>query len=188
MTYFSKFKLQQATQTLKSGGLIAYPTEAVYGLGCDPLNKSAVLKLLTLKKRPIDKGLILIAANFEQLAPYLLYDDAILTKILPTWKFSEVAITWVVPCQPWVPKYLTGKYQSLAVRVTNHPLSKALCEDFNAPIVSTSANLNKQKSAVNALQVRNYFYKDNLHIIHGLTGINTRESMIYDAVSGNKLR
>lgn len=188
MTYFSKFKLQQATKTLKSGGLIAYPTEAVYGLGCDPLNKSAVLKLLTLKKRPIDKGLILIAANFEQLAPYLLYDAEMLTKILPTWKLKDVAITWIIPSQPWVPQYLTGKHQSLAVRVTNHPLSKALCEDFNAPIVSTSANPNKKKSASNALQVQNYFHKYNIHIIHGLTGENKQESMIYDAVSGNKLR
>ena len=61
----SHAQLNQAVTALKQGGILAYPTEAVWGLGCDPFNQQAVLKLLALKQRPMDKGLILIAANVE---------------------------------------------------------------------------------------------------------------------------
>ncbi len=186
MPYLSPFKLQQASHQLERGGLIAYPTEAVYGLGCDPVNEDAVMRLLSLKQRPIEKGLILIAANFEQLSSFLDYDEKILAKVETS---SSEVITWVIPAQSWVPKWLTGKHASLAIRVTAHPLSKALCEQFDCPIVSTSANPHHRQPARNALQVRSYFPKaSKLTILNGKTGGNKNPSKIYDAVTGRCFR
>ncbi len=186
MRYLSGFKLQQASHQLEKGGLVAYPTEAVYGLGCDPINEAAVMKLLNLKQRPIEKGLILIAANFEQLSPFLDYDEKILARIQ---RNTPEIITWVIPAQSWVPKWLTGKHSSLAIRVTAHPLSKALCEQFDYPIVSTSANPHHRQPARNALQVRSYFSNSSkLTILNGQTGGNKNPSRIYDAVTGQCFR
>ena len=185
MAYLSRFKIQQACYQLEAGNVIAYPTEAVYGLGCDPLQESAVLRLLALKQRPVEKGLILIAANFEQLAPYLIYDEEIFKKVHST---GTDAVTWVIPCQSWVPKWITGNHHSLAVRVTKHPLSKALCKYFDAPIVSTSANPSNKQPAVTALQVRNYFSRQKIHLLAGTTGGNKMPSTIYDAVTRLQLR
>jgi len=185
MAYLSRFKIQQACHQLESGNVIAYPTEAVFGLGCDPLNESAVLQLLALKQRPVEKGLILIAANFEQIAPYLLYDEDILNKVHST---GMNAVTWVIPCQSWVPKWITGNHDSLAVRIIKHPLSNALCQYFNAPIISTSANPNNKQPAMTALQVRCYFPQQKVHLLNGETGGNITPSSIYDAVTGLQLR
>ncbi len=186
MSYLSRFKIQQACQQLDAGDILAYPTEAVYGLGCDPLNEDAVMKLLKLKQRSVDKGLILIASDFSQLAPYLNYDEKILKRVEDSW---PEAVTWVIPTQHWVPEWLTGKHLSLAVRVTAHPLSNRLCEAFDGPIVSTSANPSHKKPARSVLQVRNYFPKEpQLKILGGNTGGNRNPSRIYDAVSGKCLR
>ncbi len=184
MAFFSTLQLRLATAHLKAGDVIAYPTEAVYGLGCDPLNQQAVLNLLALKQRSIDKGLILIAANFNQLSPFLAYNESILDKIRPTW---PGAVTWIIPAQDWVPVWLTGSRRSLAVRVTAHPLAKALCQQFNGAIVSTSANPNTKPPARTALQVRHYF-SQQVAIIAGATAGNKNPSVIYDAVTGSQLR
>jgi L-threonylcarbamoyladenylate synthase len=185
MSSLSNFKLRLAAAEIKAGGVIAYPTEAVYGLGCDPLNETAVLKLLALKQRPVEKGLILIAADFSQLAPYLIYDETLLNQVLATW---PGAVTWIMPTQAWVPKWLTGTHNSLAVRVTNHPLVKALCQQANRPLVSTSANPSGKKPATNALQVRHYFSPAQVTIINGATGGNKSPSAIYDAKTAKRLR
>lgn len=184
MSFFSNFKLRRAANKIWAGEIIAYPTEAVYGLGCDPLNEAAILRLLALKQRPIEKGLILIAADFEQLKPFLDYDQQILDRVLPTW---PGAVTWIIPTQSWVPKWLTGEHQSLAVRVSAHPLVKALCQQLHSPLVSTSANPSRKKPAINPLQVRKYF-AEQVTIISGATGGNKNTSAIYDARTGVCLR
>ncbi|MGB0937875.1 MAG: L-threonylcarbamoyladenylate synthase [Colwellia sp.] len=143
----SHSSIQQAFTVFNQGGVIAYPTEAVFGLGCDPDNTEAINKLLALKQRSVDKGLILLAGSYRQLLPYL-NDDA-LTKeerdiILSRW---PDAITQVLPAHLDISPLLCGIYSSIAVRVTNHPDVVALCEKTNKPIVSTSANLTGQPPA-----------------------------------------
>tara|TARA_B110000014_G_C20105538_1_gene581236 strand:- start:219 stop:782 length:564 start_codon:yes stop_codon:yes gene_type:complete len=133
--------ISQATKVFNQGGIIAYPTEAVFGLGCDPDNAEAINKLLKLKQRSVDKGLILLAASYSQLLPYL--NDEGITQvdrdiILSRW---PDAITQVLPAQLNISPLLSGIYSSIAVRITNHPDVVALCEKTNKPIVSTSANL-----------------------------------------------
>lgn len=184
MSIISSFKLHYAANRVWAGDVIAYPTEAVYGLGCDPLNEAAVLNLLALKQRPVEKGLILIASEFRQLAPFLDYDQQILDTVLPTWPGP---VTWIIPAQAWVPNWLTGEHQSLAVRVTAHPLAQALCRQLHSPLVSTSANPSTKKPALNALQVQKYF-AEKVTIINGATGGDKNTTAIYDARTGACLR
>lgn len=130
-----------AVAVLHKECVIAYPTEAVFGVGCDPDSETAVNRLLELKQRPVEKGLILIAANFEQLKPYI--DDSMLTDtqreaIFACWPGP---VTFVFPAPATTPRWLTGRFDSLAVRVTDHPLVVSLCQAYGKPLVSTSANL-----------------------------------------------
>lgn len=185
MPYRSGFKIKNAVRHIKAGAVVAYPTEAVYGLGCDPLNETAVMSLLAIKQRPIEKGLILIASSLEQLRPYLALDQAIIDRIIPTWPGP---VTWVVPAQPWVPKWLTGKHDSLAVRVTNHPIDRDLCAQFGSPLVSTSANPTTQPAIKDSRKLLKTFADSDIFIVHGKVGELGQETAIYDAVSGTRLR
>jgi L-threonylcarbamoyladenylate synthase len=185
MTYRSHFKIKNAVRRLKAGAVIAYPTEAVYGLGCDPLNEDAVMNLLDIKQRPIEKGLILIASSLEQLRPYLVLEQAIIERITPTWPGP---VTWVIPAQLWVPKWLTGDHRSLAVRVTNHPIARDLCAQFGGPLVSTSANPTTRPAIKESRKLVKTFANDDIFIVHGKVGELGQETAIYDAESGKRLR
>ncbi len=185
MPYHSSFKIKNAVRHIKAGAVIAYPTEAVYGLGCDPLNEEAVMSLLDIKQRPIEKGLILIASSLEQLHPYLVLDQALIDRISPTWPGP---VTWVIPSQPWVPKWLTGEHQSLAVRVTKHPIARDLCAQFGSPLVSTSANPTTRSAIKESRKLLKTFADAGIFIVHGKIGKLEQETAIYDALSGKRLR
>ncbi|GAB3337875.1 Sua5/YciO/YrdC/YwlC family protein [Marilutibacter aestuarii] len=133
--------LDTAVAALRGGGVIAYPTEAVWGLGCDPFDEAAVTRLLRIKQRPVDKGLILIAARPTQLDGLVDWDalpDGRRDEVLASWPGPN---TWVVPATARVPRWVTGAHDSVAVRVSAHLHVVALCHAFGAPLVSTSANL-----------------------------------------------
>jgi L-threonylcarbamoyladenylate synthase len=186
MVYVSQFKTKLAVRLLQQGELIAYPTEAIYGLGCDPLNEDAVVELLALKQRPVDKGLILIASSWQQLKPYLVTDNsAMLEPVLATWPGPT---TWIIPAQRWVPKWLTGQHNSLAVRVTKHPLVTRLCKNFGGPIVSTSANISDQQPARTPYQILKTFGSQTPYIVKGSTSGFAQATPIFDAMTGKRLR
>lgn len=185
MPIHSSSEITTAVQQLNAGKVIAYPTEAVYGLGCDPLNEVAVMHLLDIKQRPIEKGLILIAASLQQLEPYLLLNDEIRARITPTW---PGAVTWVIPAQASVPLWLTGEHDSLAVRVTAHPIAQQLCREYGSPLVSTSANATTQPAMRTAEQVIKAFADSDMFVLDGKVGELAQETAIYDAVSGEQLR
>ncbi|CAA9892373.1 putative ribosome maturation factor [Candidatus Methylobacter favarea] len=185
MPYHSTFKIRNAIRHIKAGDVIAYPTEAVYGLGCDPLNEAAVRTLLDIKQRPIEKGLILIASSLAQLRPYLILDKTILEHIQPTWPGP---VTWSVPARPWVPEWLTGAHKTLAVRVTNHPIASQLCAHYGGPLVSTSANPSTQPAIKDSRKLLKTFAALDIFILHGKVGGLNQETAIYDAVSGKRLR
>jgi L-threonylcarbamoyladenylate synthase len=185
MPYISTFKINQTIQKIKAGKIISYPTEAVYGLGCDPLNEEAVFKLLALKKRSVDKGLILIASSFKQLGPYLELNEKIISTVNSSW---PDAITWIIPCQAWVPKWLTGNHSSLAVRVTNHPTARALCQKYGSALISTSANTSSYPPAIYHWQVSKNLQSKELFIMPGLVGQLKQATPIIDALSHKKFR
>jgi L-threonylcarbamoyladenylate synthase len=169
---------------LHKGEVIAYPTEAVFGLGCDPDNKQAVMKLLAIKQRPMNKGLILIAADYQQLLPYI--DDNQLTSkqkanIQATWPGGT---TWVMPASTNTPHWLRGDHSSIAVRVSAHPVVKQLCREFGKPLVSTSANLSGQPAIDNIDTLRHQIGDKVSHIVPGSPDTTLQPSKIIDAVSG----
>lgn len=182
----SSQQINTAVKALQQGGVIAYPTEAVYGLGCDPRNLQAVERLLSLKQRSPDKGLILIAAEYEQLAPYLAdIDSSRKAEIFSTWPGP---VTWLWPAKPTVSSLLRGIHETIAVRVTAHSLAAALCRAFGGPIVSTSANLSGQLPTRNSEQVYEQFGDQLDYVLVGQVGGLSSPSQIRDALTGIIIR
>lgn len=181
----SPHQLRRAVRCLRSGGLIAYPTEAVFGLGCDPWNAETVRRLLVLKRRPQRKGLIVIAADFAQAAPLLepLTAEA-RARLAATWPGP---VTWLLPARS-APVWLRGRHATLAVRITAHPLAAALCRAWGGPLVSTSANLSGRPPARRALQVRRQWGGQVDWVVAGATGGARRPSEIRDFASGRVVR
>lgn len=181
----SDFRLRCISQQLHHGEVIAYPTEAVYGLGCDPLNETAVHYLLELKSRSVEKGLILIAANFEQISPFIEPLSAVvLERLMKSWPGP---VTWLLPALSWVPYWLRGNHQCIAVRVTAHPAVCDICSAFGGPIVSTSANLAKKRPAMNRLSIKRYFGPELL-IAPGQLGGLKGATRIIDALTNKVIR
>ena len=182
----NRLRLRAAARVVQAGGLIAYPTEAVYGLGCDPRTEVAVRRLLALKRRPMHKGLILIAADFAQLAPFLQsLTAADHGRLAATWPGPY---TWLVPTQPDAPRWLRGRHETLAVRVTAHPLAAALCRTCGHPLVSTSANFSGRPPARSALAVRRQLGTAMDYLLPGPTGGAAQPTEIRDLRSGRRVR
>ena len=178
--------IRRAASIIRAGGVIAYPTEAVWGLGCDPLDAAAVARILEIKQRPATMGLILIAAEAAQLEPWVEpVSHEIEARINATWPGP---VTWVMPAQEWVPEWVHGGRGSLAVRVTAHEQCAALCRETGFPIVSTSANRSGHPPARNAVQVQRWFGGELDFILGGTTGGRDRPSEIRDAITGLPIR
>jgi L-threonylcarbamoyladenylate synthase len=170
---------------LARGGLIAYPTESCYGLGCDPRNRNAVLRLLRLKQRPQRKGLILIAGKYAQLAPYLQSLTRAEQSILKC--DGAQAITYLMPVKPGCPRWLRGKHDTLAVRITAHRDAAALCNALRLALVSTSANRSGAKPVRTYAQCRHLFGK-HAWVLPGQVGKRKRPSTIKTWGSGKITR
>jgi L-threonylcarbamoyladenylate synthase len=178
--------IREAVRRIAAGGIVAYPTETVYGLGCDPFNGQAVLRLLELKQRRIDQGVILIASDFARLEPLLLPLNAAAMKRVTG--SHPRPVTWVLPCPADTPVWLRGVHTTLAVRITRHPIARALCACLDGPLVSTSANLHGGHPATTPFGVRRAFGDRLDYILHGPVGADARPSEIRDGISGRVLR
>lgn len=179
-------RLRLASRRIGSGAVLAYPTEAVYGLGCDPWNGDAVRRLLAIKQRSEAKGLILIAAEYAQLEPFVEPLDGVrMETVLATWPGP---VTWLLPARVGVPRWLTGRHQTLAVRVTAHPFAAALCKSAGSALVSTSANVSNRPSARTALEVRLAFGSDVDLVLAGPCGARAKPSTIRDGRTGAVIR
>ena len=170
---------------LARGGVIAYPTESCYGLGCDPRNPRAVAWILSLKGRPVAKGLILIADRFERLAGLVAPPTpAQLALTASTWPGPH---TWLMPAGRRTPPWLKGRHSTLAVRVTAHPEAAGLCRALGMALVSTSANRSGQKPLKTARECRRVFGHGAM-VVHGTVGRRRRPSTIQDLLTGRVLR
>lgn len=179
--------LDCALAALNSGGVIAYPTEAVWGLGCDPFDPLAVDKILQLKQRPMDKGLIVVAANMQQVAaliePLTAAEKALLASTWPG------PVTWLLPDpDQCFPPWIRGNFSSVAVRVSAHPLVRQLCLAYGGPLVSTSANPASLPPARSRLRVVRWFGRHLDYVLPGRLGGNARPSQIRDLRNGTLLR
>lgn len=179
-------RVQFAARQMRRGGVVAYPTEAVWGLGCDPFDEMAVLRLLELKDRPMEKGVILIAAHLRMFEPLLEgLDDLQLQRLKNSWPGPN---TWLVPHWNRVPAWISGKFPSVALRVTDHPVAVGLSRAFGGPIVSTSCNPAGLAPARTIDQVRRYFGGQLDAITSGQVGARANPSEIRDLLTGQIVR
>jgi L-threonylcarbamoyladenylate synthase len=181
----SAFSIQQATTVLLSGGVIAYPTEGVYGLGCLPDYEEAVRRILAIKGRSVHSGLILIASDYAQLEDWLAPTP---TEIKNISAHSATPLTWVVTARSTTPDWLTGGRDTLAVRVSDHPVVQALCETVASPLVSTSANRSGRPPARSALSARKRLGQEIDMVISGPLGGASGPSEIRMAASNRVIR
>ncbi len=181
----SSWNIQNAAKTILSDGVITYPAEAVYGLGCLPENLLGVLRILELKQREMEKGLIVVASDISQLEKLVDFDQSpnIRGRVLETWPGP---VTWLVPVRN-APVWLTGAHNSLAVRVSDHPVIQALCK-ITGPIVSTSANPAGYPPARSALKVRYYFGDKLDYYLHGNVAKDRQPTEIRDAITNKIIR
>ncbi|MCP1205893.1 L-threonylcarbamoyladenylate synthase type 1 TsaC [Pantoea sp. B550] len=179
--------LESCLEHLNRQAVIAYPTEAVFGLGCDPDSESAVMALLALKQRPVEKGLILIAADYSQLEPYISARELSVIQRERMFARWPGPVTFVVPVPPQTPRWLTGQFDSLAIRVSDHPDVQALCRAFGKPLVSTSANLSGLPPCRTAEEVKQQF-GEQFPVLAGKTGGRLNPSEIRDVISGELIR
>lgn len=176
--------LQAARARLKAGGVIAYATESCYGLGCNPRDARALKRVIALKGRPNDKGLIVVAADLAQLEPLLApLSAADKARLAAYWPGPT---TFLLPAARLVLPLLRGRHRTLAVRVTAHPQTAALCRALG-PLVSTSANLAGRQSLKSARACRQTFGARVL-TLPGKVGRRRKPSTIIDFASGRVLR
>lgn len=173
---------------LRRGGVVAYPTEAVFGLGCDPRNREACERLFAIKQRPAAQGVLLIGADFAQIEPYIDLDavpDDALARACATWPGPH---TWIFPRATTTPDWLAGAHAGIALRVTAHAPAAALCRAFGGALVSTSANRHGAPPALSADDVRAAFGAEIDAILNERVGGLERPTPIRDAISGVTVR
>ncbi len=141
--------ITRAAEVLLGGGVIAYPTEGVFGLGCLPDDPYAILRLLAIKRRDPDKGLILLAASPPQLYGWVADGDV---ERLPA-PDPAAPVTWIVRPGAAATPLVCGAHEGIAVRISTNPVASAICVAVGAPITSTSANRSGQPVARNRIQL-----------------------------------
>jgi L-threonylcarbamoyladenylate synthase len=171
-----------AVSSLRSGEVIAYPTEGVWGLGCDPFNEEAISKLLDLKGRSESKGLILIGSNLKQFSDFIdidLYKERLLKK----WPGPH---TWLVPPKEGVSKLIIGNNENIALRLSSHKEVVELCEEFNGALISSSANKENCPTPESREEIQNIF--PDLKVLEGNLGGLNQPSKIQDLITGEVVR
>lgn len=201
----------QAATWLKKGQLLAYPTESVWGIGCDPFNKRAVMQLLAIKQRPIEKGMIVVTDSPSRIAALLealSFDQR--QRVIDSWQTdsknttAKQAHTWLLPVSHnlpiAIPSWITGAHGSIAVRVIDHPLVKQLCEQMVSVdnpygfVVSTSCNPSGRAPALTLSGAQDYFLHNNessnayVGYLKGETLGYQLPSQIRDALTGQVIR
>lgn len=178
--------VEQAAQVLRDGGVLAYPTEAVFGLGCDPFDQEAVGRVLALKGRPESAGLILIADDFSRFGDLVAdHESALRERALESWPGP---ITWLFPRSAALPGWISGDHDTVALRVTAHPVCRRLCSAFGGAIVSTSANRSGESPARSRAEVEAAFGTAIAGIVEGELGGLKRPSEIRDLRTGDVVR
>ncbi|MEO6799805.1 MAG: Sua5/YciO/YrdC/YwlC family protein [Rhodanobacter sp.] len=185
---FTLTELDRAAALVHGGGVLAYPTEAVFGLGCDPHDRTAFDRLFALKHRPATQGVLLIAANFGQVERYI--DIAavpadVMLQVQASWPGPH---TWIFPRSTQVPEWIAGSHAGIALRVTAHAPAAALCHAWGGALVSTSANPHGQPAARTAQVVAEYFGDALDGLLEAPLGNQRSPTMIRDAMSGAIIR
>jgi len=186
--YFTLAELDAAAALLHGGGVLAYPTEAVFGLGCDPHDRAAFERVFALKQRPATQGVLLIAADFAQVERSIDFSkvpDTVLDEVRASWPGPH---TWIFPRSAAVPDWVVGAHAGIALRVTAHEPAAALCRAYGGALVSTSANPHGRPPAKSAQTVRDYFGDTLAGLLDAPLGAQDRPTTIRDALTGAIIR
>jgi L-threonylcarbamoyladenylate synthase len=186
MRVFSADEAEAAAALLREGGVLAYPTEGVYGLGCDPDNREAFDRIFAMKRRPPEQGVLLIAADFAQVRAWIGHaSESAFARADAIWPGAH---TFIFPRSSRVPEWVAGGHAGIALRVTAHAPSAALCRAFGGPIVSTSANRHGEPPARSAADIRAIFGDEPDGVLDAPLGGLDKPTPITDAVTGAIIR
>ena len=182
----NKEPLLYASRIIRNGGLVACPTESVFGLDCDPNNSAAIKKLIRIKKRSANKGFILVASSLNQLQPFI----STLTKKQEekVIHMNDSPITWIVPAKKDINTNLSGGRETIAIRITQHPILRQLCDSLCSALISTSANPTDMSPAKSVVQVEEYFGASVDYIIDDKLGECQNPSEIRDLLTDEVIR
>ncbi len=182
----ARAQVDAARGRLRAGGVLAYATESCFGLGCNPFDVRAIRRILAIKGRPTHKGLIVIAANLQQLRP--LIRPLTPVQLATVQRYWPGPYTFLLPASRRVPTLLRGRHDKIAVRISAHGEAAALCRALGSPLVSTSANRAGQKSLKTARGCRQAFSRQQVLTLQGRIGKRRKPSTIIDLDSGRVLR
>ncbi|MFC4726593.1 L-threonylcarbamoyladenylate synthase [Coralloluteibacterium thermophilus] len=180
--------IDAAARRLREGAVLAYPTEAVWGLGCDPMDAAAVERLLAAKRRPAAQGVILVAATLDQVAALVDLDALPAERraaVLAAWPGPQ---TWLLPARDAVPAWIRGAHPNVAIRISAHPVVRALCLAAGMPLVSTSANRSGRPPAFAREELDAGLLAEIDGLVEGETGGLPAPTPIRDALTGTVLR
>jgi L-threonylcarbamoyladenylate synthase len=183
----SRVHVARAARVVLAGGVIAYPTEAVFGLGCLPEDRAAVERVLAIKHRSWRKGLLLIGSDLAQLERFVVLpsEPRRRKEIIASWPGP---VTWVLPATPHAPRFVTGGRDSVAVRLTDHPLARDLCAAVGRALVSTSANVSRRPPLRDLRVLRRELGSDVDYVLAGALGGLAKPTIIKDGRTGKILR
>jgi L-threonylcarbamoyladenylate synthase len=170
----SDFSIRHAAHIIKNGGIIAYPTDTIYGLGCDPYNADAVERINIIKQRPLNKQFILLAGDIEQVRTLIsitVEQEKIITQ-------DAEPTSWVVSASEQAPAWLTDRNHMLTIRISRHDEVKKLCRALGHAVISTSANISGKRPAKNAIELHKYFHQEVDKILLSNKAQATRPSKI----------
>ncbi len=181
----STWSLNRYARAIARGAVFGYPTDTIWGFGCHPLIESSVMQILAIKRRPVEKGLILLSSRLEYCRDYIDVDEAGLALIAQP---VEQPTTWLVDASKYCPDWISGQYPTVAIRITDHPLMRDLCKRIQAPLVSTSANRSGRPPARNLIQMRRQFSTELDFVISGFSTGGAHASRIKSLASGDIVR
>jgi L-threonylcarbamoyladenylate synthase len=181
----SPWALNRLAHAVSQGAIFGYPTDTIWGFGCHPLIANSVARILQIKNRSADKGLILLSSRLEYCAAYVGLNSEQLKPVLST---TDHPITWLVPASGNCPAWIRGNNPTVAIRITDHPLLEFLCDRLETPIVSTSANRSSKSTARNSMQMHKQFGDELDFIVSGFATGSNRPSEIKSLLNGTTAR
>ena len=183
----SPWALNRFINAVSEGAVFGYPTDTIWGFGCHPLIASSVSRLLQIKNRPADKGLILLSSRLEYCLAYIDVNDKDMDVIA---QIPNHPTTWLVPASDLCPIWIRGNHPTVAIRITGHPLIQKLCDGLQSPLVSTSANRRGRSNARNRIQMQKQFGTELDAIISGFStgGDSASEIKLLDCGSTSRMR
>lgn len=148
--------IDQTVAALQRGGVVVFPTDTGYALGCDLFNKKAIDRIFQLKKRDVKKPLSFICSDLKELSQFAIVNNRAyraMRRLLPG------PYTFVLPATKMVPKLLVSRRSSVGIRVPDHPVAWALCNGLRHPIIGTSCSSAEGEPFTSAEQIKKYFGK-----------------------------